>query len=164
MSYPGEYPQPLVRVTNVQCPIVNGYATARLRRQDPLFGSGNVGVNEDAAQAQVTLENVGSVSVTVQLKQTYVTDPPGNNSTGEPTGTRTDVGSAVALVPGGQKTINVVPYQPYLEVYGTAGGPANLRMQIASKVRWDEMAFDKIDTLYPAVLRDVKPVPEAPSV
>ena len=164
MSYPSEYPQPLTRVTNVQCPVVNGYATARLRRQDPLFGSGNVGVNEDAAQAQVTLQNTGSVSVTVQLKQSYVTDAPGTDSTGTPSGTRLNVGSAVALVPGGSKTVNVTPYQPYLEVYGTSGGPSNLRMQIASRVRWDQMSFDKVDTLYPAVLRDVIPVPEAPEV
>lgn len=164
MSYPSEYPQPLVRTTNVQCPVVNGYATARLRRQDPLFGSGNVGVNEDAAQAQVTLHNVGSTSVTVQLKQSYVTDPPGTDSTGTPSGTRLNVGSAVALVPGGSKTINVTPYQPFLEVYGTSGGPSNVRIQISSRVRWDQMAFDKIDTLYPAELRDVIPVPSAPSV
>lgn len=164
MSYPGEYVQPLVRNTNVQCPVVNGYATARLRRADPLFGSGNVGVNESAANAQVTLENVGRTSFTVQLKQSTVTDAPGTNSIGTPTGTRLNVGSAVALVPGGQKTINVVAYQDYLEVYGTANGPGNLRMQISGRVQWDEMAFDKADTLYPAVLRNVIPIPTAPSV
>lgn len=164
MSYPGEYPQPLVRSTSVYCTVVNGYATARLRRADPLFGSGNVGVNEDAAQAQITLENTGSNNVTVQLKEAWVTDPPGTDSTGTPSGTRTNVGSAVALVPGGQKTINVTPYQTYLEVYGTANGPSSLRMQISSKVRWNHLAFDKSDTLYPASLRDVIPVPSAPSV
>ena len=164
MSYPGEYTQPLVRVTNVQCPVVDGYATARLRRADPLFGSGNVGVNEDAANAQVTLHNTGSTTFTVQLKQSTVTDPPGTDSNSVPTGTRLNVGSAVALVPGGTKTLNVVAYQDFLEVYGTANGPGYLRMQIAGRVQWNEMAFDKIDTLYPAVLRDVIPVPEAPSI
>lgn len=164
MSYPSEYPQPLVRVTHVFCPVVNGYATARLRRQDPIFVSGSIGVSEDNANAQVTLKNQGSASVTVQLKQSYVTDPPGTDSSGNPSGTRMNVGSAVALVPGGQKTLNVIPFQPFLEVYGTAGGPSNVHVQIASKVRWDAMAFDKSDTLYPAELRDVIPVPEAPSV
>lgn len=164
MSYPGEYPQPLARTTNVLCPVVNGYATARLRRSDPLFGSGNVGVNEDAAQSTVTLENTGQNSVTVQLKGTWVTDPPGDDSTGVPTGTRINVGSAVALVPGGHKTMSITPYQTYLEVYGEANGPSNLRIQISSKLQWDQMAFDKSDTLYPAVLRDVIPVPSAPSI
>lgn len=164
MSYPGEYTQPLVRTTNVMCPVVNGFATARLRRADPLFGSGNVGVNENAANAQVTLHNVGTTSFTVQLKQSTITDPPGNNSISVPTGTRLLVGSAVALVPGGTKTINVIAYQDFLEVYGTANGPGSLRMQIAGRIQWSEMAFDKIDTLYPAVLRDVIPVPVAPSI
>ena len=164
MSYPGEYPQPLVRATNLQCPVVSGYATARLRRQDPIFCSGNVSVNDDAAQAQVLLENVSRTSFTVQLKMTNQSDSPGNDSDSVPTGTRTNVGSAVALVPGGHKTINVAPYQQFLEVYGTAGGPGFLRMQLNSQTRWDEMAFDKIDTTYPAVLRDVKPTPEAPNI
>jgi len=163
MSYPGEYTQPLVRTTNVLCPIVSGYATARLRRQDPLFGSGNVGVYEDAANAQVSLQNDGKTTFTVQLKKSVVTDPPGVDSTSVPTGTRINVGAAVALVPGGTKTLNIVANQDFLEVYGTNGN-GTLRMQLTGKIRWDEMAFDKSDTLYPAVLRDVIPVPSAPSI
>lgn len=164
MSYPSEYIQPLVRTTNVLCPVVNGHATARLRRADPLFGSGNVGVNEDAANAQITLHNVGTTNFTVQLKQSTVTEAPGIDSTSVPTGTRINVGSAVALVPGGTKTLNAIPYQGYLEVYGTANGPGSLRMQISSRVQWQAMSFDKSDTLYPAELRDVIPVPSAPSI
>lgn len=164
MSYPGEYPQALVRNTNVFCPVVSGYATARLRREDPLFGSGNVAASEDNAQTQVTLRNLGSRSVTVQLKQSDVTDAPGTDSSGSPSGTRLNVGSAVTLVAGGQDTLNVVAYKKFLEVYGTSGGPSDVHVQVSGKIRWEQMAFDKADPLYPAVLRDVRPRPTAPSV
>jgi hypothetical protein len=163
MSYPSEYPQPLVRVTNVQCPVVSGYTTYRLRREDPLFVSGDVGVYEDAAHAQVTLHNVGTTSVGVQLKMADTTSPPGTDSTGAPSGTRDSIGSAITLVPGGSKTLNVTPYEEYLEVWGTSG-TGSIRMQISSRVRWQEMAFDKSDTLQFKTLWNMVPVPSAPSI
>lgn len=167
MSYPGEYPRPLVRVTNVQCPIVSGYVTARLYRQDPLFVSGNVDVNEDAVQSQFTLENTGTANITVQLRHSDSNSPPGVDSTSTPTGTRINLGSAQTIVPGGQKTLNLVPFLPFLEVFsplasGNSGAKGFLRMQIASKIQWDLLAFAKDDSTYAQVLRDIKAIPAPP--
>jgi len=156
--YPGEYPQPLPRVSAVQCTITSGFAGARLSREDPIFfpGSG------DADQSAITLHNTGLTSFTVQMKQTREESPPGNDSTGVPTGSRVNLGAAVALVPGGAKTLLVSPWMQFLEFYGTAGS-GTLRAQIASRVRWQEMAFDKTETsIADSSLWNVKPVPLAP--
>lgn len=165
MSYPGEYPRPLVRVTNVLCPIVSGYVTARLFRQDPLFVSGTVDAQEDAVNAQFTLENTGSKNITVLLQHTDRDVPPGTDSTNTPTGTRIPLGG-VTLVPGGVKTLNLLPYLPFLEVFsplGSGNPGGNLRMQIASKIQWDILGFDKADPTYAQVLRDIKPIPAPPN-
>lgn len=158
--YPGEYPQPLPRVSAVQCTITSGYAGARLSREDPIFfpGSG------DADQSAITLHNTGLTSFTVQMKQTREESPPGNNSGGVPTGTRTNLGAATALVPGGSKTLIVSPWMQYLEFYGTLGS-GTLRALIDSRVRWQEQAFDKSETsIANSALWTASPTPVAPSI
>jgi len=141
----GEYPQPLVRVGNVQIPIVSGYTTGRLRG-DVIMVSGY-----QPNRSQITLENTGRTSFTVQLREApdYVSGPFSN------------LGSAVALVPSGQKTVFHTHAQPYLEFRGTSGS-GTLRAQIASQVKWQIMAFDKSDTNYPSVLSKKYPDPSPP--
>lgn len=161
MSYPGEYPQPIARVTNAQATIVSGYAGVRLRRQDPVFYAGS----GDDTQAQVLLENTGAASFGVQLKQTDDRNAPGTDSSGAPSGTRYDVGSAVVLVPGGTKTLQVSPYMTFLEAWGT-NSKGQLRMQIAGRIQYEVMAFDRtpIDTTYAPELYQASPRPEAPAI
>jgi hypothetical protein len=158
--YPGEYPQPLTRVTNVQCAVTSGgsagYVAARLKRQDPLFTAGS----GDDTQALFTLQNVGSAKCTVQVKQTNDYSTPGNDSTGAPTGTRFNVGSAVALVAGGQKAFSDSPWMQYLEVWSTFGA-SELRMMIDSRIRYDRLAFDKSETINDPKLFNIVPVPVA---
>ena len=123
---------------------MSGYATMRLRVQDQNY----VGVSgHEDHDLQVVLENPGTTTtVAIQFKQT-------DDITA--TGTRTDVGVAVSLVPGGRKTISFAPWQEYLEMHGTSDG--QVRGQIAAKKRWEKMAFAKTDTFYPATLRDHAP-------
>ena len=161
--YPGEYVNPLPRVTNVLAVMVSGfgaagqYATVRLRREDPVLFTGGSG---NADLASFHLENKGTTSFTVQIKQTQNYSTPGNDSTGTPTGTRYDVGAATALVPGGSKILSDSPFMKFLEIYCTSGS-GNLRLQIEGRTRWEQMAFDKTDPYYPPQLWQAKPTPQA---
>lgn len=152
--YPGEYIDPLPRVSNVQCPMVSGYACARVSREDPLFFAGS----GDDDEAQVYLQNTGTTNFTVQLKQTREEAPPGTDSTSTPTGTRFNVGTAQTIVPGGKSTVQVAPWMEYLEFWCTAGDNHGfLRAQIVGKTRWQKMAFDKSETIVaPQILNSVK--------
>lgn len=102
------------------------------------------GVNPVAApgfDTQVVVENTGSVSVSVRLREcdSYAAASPRwtlNTST---------------IVAGGQKSFNVAPTMRYLEVYGTSG-KGQVRLQLVSKLRWDDLAFQKTDTTYPVEL------------
>jgi hypothetical protein len=140
--YPGEYPQPLPRVTNVQCPVIAGYTTARLRAQSSqngdLFGGAS---NEDHTTA-ITIENAGLSTVTVQLKET---------DDRSPSGIRTNLGTAQTVVPTGRQTVTVIPSKKFMEVTSTSGD-GFVRMQLQSKIRWDLLAFAKNDPFYPSVL------------
>jgi hypothetical protein len=130
----GEYPQPLTRVTTLQCPVVSGYSTGRLKLQDiPVSGTSDL-------LSHFTVENVGSTSVSVQLRA--------SNSTGGPW---TNVGSSTALAIGGRSTFSATAPQRYIEVHGTSGS-GEVRLQIASKLRWDELGFSKTDASYPTSL------------
>jgi hypothetical protein len=122
----GEYPQPFTQVTNVHMPMVSGYTTGRL------YGRVFKVSGYDPQETQVLMTNHGTTSITVQMRETddYVSGP------------HTNIGPAVALVPSGQKTVNILPIRNYLEFKSTAGD-GQLRVQIASRVKWNEMAFDK---------------------
>lgn len=153
---PGEYISPMPRKTWVMCPVVSGYTTARLFTQDyyaPTLSGGATNTN-----MLVTFENVGNTYFSVKLRET---------DDRSVSGTRYDLTTALALVPGGQKTQTVSGVRPYLEVYCTSttsngtnfypGG--NLRMQIDSQRRWSEMGFSKDDPFYPPQLFQAKEVP-----
>lgn len=152
MSYPGEYVNPLPRTTFVQAVVVSGYVTARLVVQDPVFVSA-VG-SPDANLHQITVQNTGATAFTFKLLQTN--DP-------STTGTRVDASSAIALVPGGEKTVNIQPDKRVLEIYGTSG-TGNLRMSLVSKTRYNEMAFDRTDTFFPQAITQARPTPSAPFI
>lgn len=141
----GEYPMPLVRTTNVNIPIVSGYVTGRLRTE--AVSVSGYGLNT----AMVVLENVGTTSFTVQMRETphYVSGPFSN------------IGPAVALVPSGQKTLTITPIRDILEFRGVTGS-GELRAQLSSQLRWEHMAFDKTETNYPSSLAKKFPDPSPP--
>ena len=149
MIFPGEYPDSLVRTTNVRCPVVGGYITARLQAQGDLVHSATSdGLSESGYNPNTTMvviENAGQNAFTMQLLGT-------NDYTSGP---RENIGAAVTLVPSGKKTYSVVPRHTYLEVQTTAGTSA-LQMQLSSRLRWDELGFDKTDPFYPPFLWNAK--------
>ena len=141
----GEYPQPLLRTTYVQAPMVSGYATVRLCSGINQF------INTQGLDntTLVLIENTGhstyDTNFTLQIKSTA--DPSSS-------GARTNVGGAYQVVPGGRKTVTFTPSQEFLEFYCTAGG-GNVRAQISSRISWEEMAFSKTDPFYPPQLWQV---------
>jgi len=134
-SFPGEFPQPLVRSAHLLFPMVSGYTTGRLRAQTQLAASGTDQLT------QFTFENVGETAFTLQLKE--VDD--------RVSGTRSNLGNTLALVVGGHATVNLTPTKKFLEIACTTGN-GELRLQVASTVRWDVLAFAKDDVLYPRSL------------
>lgn len=149
MIYPGEYPDSAVRTTNVRCPVVGGYITARLRVQGDLVHSatsdGLVESGYNPNTTMVVLENTGAQALLMQLLGTndYALGP------------RENVGVAKTLAPQGKASYSVVPRHAYLEVKGITGTSA-LRMQLSSRLRWDELGFAKTDPVYPPFLWNVK--------
>lgn len=142
MNYPGEYSQPLLRTTNVQCPVVAGYVTARLQVEgNPLISVSGFVDNTTL----VSLENTGLTAVSLRLQGT-------NDYTSGP---REWVGSAVSLVPTGHSTITVTPRHTYLEVVGQSG-TSSVRLQLSSRLRWSELGFARNDPYYPPFLFTAK--------
>src|SRR5215831_9264541 len=154
MIYPGEYGQPLLRVTKLECPMVAGKVTARLQvgglvhsaTSDGLTGSGYVDNN-----VQVTVENTGVNTVALQLIGTndYVSGP------------RENVGPAKTINVRGRTVYNVTPRHTYLEVWATTG-TGHLRMQLSSRLRYSELGFDERDPNYPLPLWSPKLKPGGP--
>lgn len=137
--FPGEYPQPALRLTTVQVPMVSGYATARLRWQgSPVSGYGN----RVEHTTQVLVENTGLNPFTVQLQET---------DDRSVSGARTNLGAATALVASGRHQFSVTPSQAYLEAWCTADGPGELKLQLASQLRWDILGFSDDDPFYPTL-------------
>lgn len=129
---PGEYPQPLVRKTLVNAPAISGYVAARLRADDSIAPV----ISGSDTTVMVTFENVGNTLVGVKLRQT---------NDRSISGTRIDVITGVSLVPGGRKIVtSTAPFQSYLELYCDANGPSQVRMQIESLRKWNELGFDKV--------------------
>ena len=138
---PGEYTSPLVRKTQVQCPVISGYVTARLYSNDdiPVAISG-----VPATQMLVTFENVGNTQFAVNLQET---------ADRSVSGVRYTLNNApINLVPGGQVTALLGGSLPFLEVYCTGTTSGELRMQIDSQRQWRELGFAKDDPFYPTQL------------
>jgi hypothetical protein len=149
--YPGEYVQPLVRNTLVQCPVVSGYVTARLQAQDISTPPATSGLPSSVA---LLFENVGNTMFSVVVNQT-------NDRSVSGTRYKLDgfTGTAVSLVPGGQAGVTADTRMNYLEVYCTGTTVGQLRLQIASQRRWTEMGFSKDDPFYPPQLFQAKTIP-----
>lgn len=144
--YPGEYPNPLPRKHFVQVPVVSGYVTSRLQDQ-AYFAPAISGTGQNML---VTFENVGGTAFSVQLRET---------DDRSVSGVRYSLGSEVYLVPAGQTTATITGRRPYLEVYCTGTTTGQLRMQIDSQRKWNELGFAKDDPFYPPQLFQAKAVP-----
>jgi hypothetical protein len=157
MQYPGEYPQPLTRTTNVQCPVVASYITARLQVQGErgivtvaAYGTSTgtlSGFSENLTM--VSVHNTGPQDAGFFLLGTddYVSGPRENLVT-------VNAGT-VNVVRDGHRTLVVYPRHTYMEVKGFTG-TSTLRMQLSSRLRWDQLGFDKTDPYYPPFLYNAK--------
>ena len=147
---PGEYTSPLVRKTVVQCPVMSGYVTARLQAQDwftpPISGV--------PTSIMATFENVGNTYFSVVLNET---------DDRSISGTRTALvgfsGTAAYLVPGGQQALQLNGKHNFLEVYCTGTTTGELRLQLESQRRWNQLGIDRADPFYPWQLWRAKEVP-----
>lgn len=152
----GQYTDPLFRPTFIEAPIVAGYATVRLRAQLQFSGTGTNQSFEDNLVSAI-LENVGVTTMTLQLRQVgdYASGLPSDGSLGtisQTTPYRSNIDSAVTLVPAGRKVTHFIPRQQYIEIWGVSGGPSQLRCQLNTILQLDDMAFAKDDPTYPPQL------------
>lgn len=115
--------------------MVENKTTGRWRVQGPP----NMVSGLEDNNCQVIVENVGDTNFTVQLTET---------SDRTISGTRDNLGSAYALVPGGRRVYNVLPVKEYVEVKSTSGD-GQLRLQLESKLRWNQLGFNDDDPFYP---------------
>jgi hypothetical protein len=137
MNQPGEYPQPLLRTTNVKIPIVGGCVTGRLRSAHTLVS----GSTPSDAATLVLVKNTSNaqVSIAFQNSDDYVNGP------------FTQVGGQMTVKPLGQATQTIYPKQKFLEVKGITGTGA-VDIQLSSQIRFEELGFDRGDGSYPSSL------------
>jgi hypothetical protein len=126
---PGEYPQPLARIAPLNFTAINGYTTLRLRNLAvPILAA-------EASKSTLVCQNVGDQTVTLQLR-----------GAANVSGSRTNLGSPVTIVPGGGfKQVSFQPTQPILEVACTSG-TSTVRSTMESLLNWEVMAVT--DTLW----------------
>ena len=145
---PGAYPEPLARTTWVQVPMVSGYVGSRLRVADYAYGT-TTGApatfppdNRVRLLIQNTVSGSSGTNVYFQVFQTFGTQlqyP------------RASITAEYGIVPHGRQIVDFTFEAPILEIKCTGGG-GNIRAQISSHIKWEEMAFDKYDAFYPQSL------------
>jgi hypothetical protein len=148
---PGAYPEPLLRETNVMAPMVSGYVGSRLRIADYAFGTNVVQLapttNEDN-KVRLMIENVAfPAPPTLTFTGTTIFFKVNQTSDDGPSGTRTPLTPEYAIVPGGRRTIDFFVNKPFIEIACTGGG-GNVRAQLASRLKWEEMAYSKTDPFF----------------
>ena len=157
---PGAYVEPLVRTTWVQVPMVSGYVGSRLRIADYAFGT-NVTVvaptTNDSNRCRIVVENVAQAPINTNLtfRGTNIYFKINQLLDDGPSGTRTPITAEYGLVPGGRKTVDFYVNQPMIEIKCTGGG-GNIRAQLDSILKWEEMAYDKTDKFFAPQLYNQK--------
>ena len=153
---PGAYVEPLVRTTWVQVPMVSGYVGSRIRVADALFGTNftQYGTNTGAFTidngVRLLIENIapssGGTNIYFQVQETYGT---------QTQFTRSPLTAEYGLVPNGRTVVNFTFGAPILEIKCTGGG-GNIRAQIDSQIKWEEMAYDRYDAFFAPTLWNAK--------
>jgi len=136
MLYGGEYQAPAIRQKLVHAVVVaegTRNVIARMRAQNMSNYSGTYALNRVTA----LITNVGGDAVTVRLQQAPAL-----------TSSRTFVTDPIAIARGGHVSVNFIPTSEFLEVIAVSG-ESELRMQMASVLRYDTMALAKSDPLTP---------------
>jgi len=149
--YPGQYPQPQQRRTDLQAPFISGYSTVRLYAS--LLAATTI--------PPTRLTGVSAVITNLQDKTVQLGFVPLDDRTTpilSGSGTRcelyspaggADLGKSIYVSGAAVVEVNFQTSKPYLEMFCEGGGPTNCRIQLESLIQWDQMAFDKSDTKYP---------------
>lgn len=148
---PGAYPEPLIRTTFVNAPMVSGYTGSRLRIADYAFGTNVTQLapttNEDN-KVRLMIENVAfPAPPTLTFTGTTIFFKVNQTSDDGPSGTRTPITAEFSIVPGGRRTVDFFVNKPFIEIACTGGG-GNIRAQVESRLKWEEMAYSKTDPFF----------------
>jgi hypothetical protein len=139
--------------------MVSGYVGSRLRIADYAFGTNVTTIapttNYDN-QVRMMIENVAFPSTTgLPFTGTNIYFQVNQTLDDGPSGVRTSITGQVGLVPCGRQTVSFFVNQPIIEIT-CVGGKGNIRAQIESRLKWEEMAYDKSDTFFAPQLYNQK--------
>lgn len=132
--------------------MVSGYVGARLRIADYAFGT-NPGTltpqtNNDN-KLHFLIEHPSFPPTTgLTFTGTTVFFKVNQCSDDGPSGTRTPISAEMGIVPGGRQTFDIWVNQPFIEIKCTGGRAGSIRVQLASRLKWEEMAYDKTDPFF----------------
>jgi len=132
----------------VQVPMVSGYVGSRLRVADAMFGTNftsfgtNTGTFPIDNKVRVLIENIAPSSngtnIYFKVQQTYGT---------QLQFARTSLTGEYGLVPNGRTVVDFTFGAPIIEIKCTGGG-GNIRAQVESQTKWEEMAYDRYDAFF----------------
>ena len=139
--------------------MVSGYVGSRLRIADFAFGTNVTTVapttNNDN-RVMMTIENIAfPAPAGLTFSGTNIYFVVNQTLDDGPSGVRTGISNEFGIVPGGKQTIQFWVNQPFVEIKCT-GGHGNIRAQIDSRLKWEEMAYDKSDTFFAPQLYNKK--------
>jgi hypothetical protein len=103
--------------------MVSGFVGSRLRIADYAFGT-----NPGTLTPQTNNENK------IHLVIEHPAYPP--------------ITPEFSIVPGGRQTVDFWINQPFMEIKCTGGRAGSVRVQINSRLKWEEMAYDKVDPFF----------------
>lgn len=125
------------RTISTHAAAVAGYVAVRLN----VLLSVEAGTQAGAI-SRISVKNTGVNTLGLQFKET-------NDISNE--GVRSNLGSALTIVPEGFEVINVTPTKGYVEL-ACVTGSGSVKVEVASSLIWDIQGFSKTDTAYPEVL------------
>ena len=117
--------------------MVSGYVGSRLRIADYAFGTNFASLSLDDNKVHLMLENT-STGTTVYYKVNQTLDD-------GPSGLRVAITPECSAVPGGKSVIDFYVNAPFIEIACT-GGQGNIRAQVDSRLKWEQMAMSRTDT------------------
>src|SRR5882672_11489924 len=116
---PGAYPEPVIRTTWVEVPMVSGFVGSRLRIADYAFGTNTATLapqTNDDNKVHLTIENVAFPAPTgLTFTGTTIFFQVNQTSDDGPSGTRSSLTAQFSITPGGRRTIDFWVNKPFIE-------------------------------------------------
>jgi hypothetical protein len=131
--------------------MVSGYVGSRLRIADYAFGTNVTTLaptTNNTNKCHLTIENVAQTSSTgLPFTGTNIYFQVNQTLDNGPSGVRTPITPQYGIVPGGRQVIDFWVNQPMIEIK-CVGGAGNIRAQLDSILKWEEMAYSKTDPFF----------------